>query len=517
MSIPEMDMNPEIARKLLEVGEEFRIEGPFFSYEEIKMGNVNHTYKVNYIRDDGTGMAKIKSFLVQRVNTYAFQHPIELMQNIDRVTEHIREKCPNTKSLHFHHTKHGVNYLMDNDGFWRLSNYVPSVTFDTCDDLNVVRSAGEAFGDFQLMLADFDANSLFYTIPNFHNTRKRYEKLKEDMAADPCNRVAEVREELDWLLSVEDEACRLTDLFEKGELPLRVTHNDTKINNVLFDEKTHEALVVIDLDTVMPGLVGNYVPSVTFDTCDDLNVVRSAGEAFGDFQLMLADFDANSLFYTIPNFHNTRKRYEKLKEDMAADPCNRVAEVREELDWLLSVEDEACRLTDLFEKGELPLRVTHNDTKINNVLFDEKTHEALVVIDLDTVMPGLVGHDFGDAIRFAANFVEEDCDYPEKAGVNLNIFWAFAEGFLKKTAASLTKTEVDTLALSCFALTCELATRFLADYIVGDKYFKVKKPQHNLVRTRCQVALAKDMLNKMDAMNAIVQDCARRYKETENA
>ena len=121
---------------------------------------------------------------------------------------------------------------MDNDGFWRLSNYVPSVTFDTCDDLNVVRSAGEAFGDFQLMLADFDANSLFYTIPNFHNTRKRYEKLKEDMAADPCNRVAEVREELDWLLSVEDEACRLTDLFEKGELPLRVTHNDTKINNV---------------------------------------------------------------------------------------------------------------------------------------------------------------------------------------------------------------------------------------------------------------------------------------------
>ena len=235
MSIPEMDMNPEIARKLLEVGEEFRIEGPFFSYEEIKMGNVNHTYKVNYIRDDGTGMAKIKSFLVQRVNTYAFQHPIELMQNIDRVTEHIREKCPNTKSLHFHHTKHGVNYLMDNDGFWRLSNYVPSVTFDTCDDLNVVRSAGEAFGDFQLMLADFDANSLFYTIPDFHNTRKRYEKLKEDMAADPCNRVAEVREELDWLLSVEDEACRLTDLFEKGELPLRVTHNDTKINNVLFD------------------------------------------------------------------------------------------------------------------------------------------------------------------------------------------------------------------------------------------------------------------------------------------
>ena len=374
-SMPEM--NPEIARKLLEVGEAFRIPGPFFSYEEIKMGNVNHTYKVNYIRDDGTGMAKIKSYLVQRVNTYAFRKPVELMQNIDRVTEHIREKRPDSKCLHFHHTASGENYLMDDDGFWRMSNYVPSVTFNTCDDMDVVRSAGEAFGDFQLMLADFDANRLYYTIPDFH-------------------------------------------------------------------------------DTV--------------------------------------------------------KRYEKLKADAAEDPCGRVAAVREELDWLLSVEEKACELTRLYREGKLPLRVTHNDTKINNVLFDEKTHEALVVIDLDTVMPGLVGHDFGDAIRFAANFVEEDCKQAEKAGLNLNVFWAFAEGFLKKTAATLTDCEVDTLALSCFALACELATRFLADYIVGDKYFKIKEPEHNLVRTRCQIALAKDMLRKMDAMNAIVQDCAKRYK-----
>ena len=250
-------MNPDVARKLLQVGEAFRIQGPFFSYEEIKMGNVNHTYKVNYIRDDGTGMAKIKSYLVQRVNTYAFQHPVELMQNIDRVTEHIRTKHPDNQSLHFHHIASGENYLMDEDGFWRLSNYVPSITFDTCDDLSVVRSAGQAFGDFQMMLSDFDASQLFYTIPDFHDTRKRYEKLKADAAADPCGRVREARAELDWLLSVEDEACRLTDLYRAGKLPLRVTHNDTKINNVLFDEKTRKALVVIDLDTVMPGLVGH--------------------------------------------------------------------------------------------------------------------------------------------------------------------------------------------------------------------------------------------------------------------
>ena len=374
-------MNPDVARKLLQVGEAFRIPGPFFSYEEIKVGNVNHTYKVNYIRDDGTGMARIKSYLVQRVNTYAFQHPIELMQNIDRVTQHIRTKHPESQSLHFHHLGSGENYLMDDDGFWRLSNYVPSITFDTCDDLNVV---------------------------------------------------------------------------------------------------------------------------------------RSAGQAFGEFQMMLADFDASQLFYTIPDFHDTRKRYAKLKADMEADPCGRVAEVRQELEWLLSVEDEACRLTDLFNAGKLPLRVTHNDTKINNVLFDEQTHQALVVIDLDTVMPGLVGHDFGDAIRFASNFVEEDCKDADKAGVNLNIYWAFAEGFLKETAATLTENEVDTLGISCFSLACELATRFLDDYIMGDKYFKTNMPQHNLVRTRCQIALAKDMLKKMNAMNAIVRDCWVRNREKQD-
>ena len=247
MSTTQKQNNPELARQLLHVGEKFCIPGPFFSYEEIKMGNVNHTYKVNYIRDDGSGMAQIKSYLVQKVNTYAFQHPLELMSNIDKVTEYIHEKYPDIKCLHFHHTKERHNYLEGEEGFWRLSNYIPSVTFNSCDDLSVVRSAGQAFGNFQQMLADFDASSLFYTIPDFHNTRSRYAKLKEEIARDPCGRVAKVRQELDWLLSVEDEACKLTDLYEEGKLPLRVTHNDTKINNVLFDEETLRPLVVIDL------------------------------------------------------------------------------------------------------------------------------------------------------------------------------------------------------------------------------------------------------------------------------
>ena len=181
-------------------------------------------------------------------------------------------------------------------------------------------------------------------------------------------------------------------------------------------------------------------------------------------------------------------------------------------EFALARQAEMSAIQNALTAGELPLRVTHNDTKINNVLFDEETRKALVVIDLDTVMPGLVGHDFGDAIRFAANFVEEDSPRADKAGVNLNVYWAFAEGFLKETAATLTPREVETLGLSCFALACELATRFLDDYIVGDKYFKIKNAEHNLVRTRCQIALAKDMLLKMDAMNAIVMDCYNRYR-----
>ena len=373
-------MDQELTRKLLKIGEAFHIQGPFFSYEEIYQGNVNRTYKVNYIRDDGTGMARIKPYLVQRVNTYAFKHPTQLMDNIDKVTEYIHKMRPKQTCLHFHHTdvtgeRH--TYLMEDTEFWRICNYVPSVTFDSCDDMQVV---------------------------------------------------------------------------------------------------------------------------------------RNAGEAFGDFQTILADFDVNDLYYTIEDFHNTRKRYETLIADAKKDECGRLAEVKEELDWLLSVQDQACVLTDLYNQGKLPLRVTHNDTKINNVLFDENTHDALVVIDLDTVMPGLVGHDFGDAIRFAANFVEEDSEEYEKAGVNLNIFWAFAQGFLKKTAKTLTDGEVATLAQSSFALTAELATRFLDDYLNGDKYFKTTKEKHNLIRTRCQIALAKDMLSKMDAMDAMVKACVAKYK-----
>jgi len=361
-------MSVDMNRKLEEVCRLFRIEGEFVGYEAIQMGNVNKTYECKFILPDGMR----KSFLVQNVNTYAFRHPVELMENIDKVTEHIRAKKPGQVALHFHHTADRKTYVADGANFWRMTNYISSVTYDVPPNLELIRNAGRAFGEFQMQLADFKPEDLFETIPGFHNTRSRYEKLIASAKADPVHRVAEVQEELDWLLSVQDLACKLTDMQKAGEIPLRVTHNDTKINNVLF------------------------------------------------------------------------------------------------------------------EKGGV---------------------KPLVVIDLDTVMPGLVGHDFGDAIRFAANFVQEDSREYDKAGVNLEVFRAFAEGFLAMTAKTLEEKEIATLALSCFVLTTELATRFLADYIDGDLYFKTNSPDHNLVRTRCQIALAKDMLTKLPEMEAIVRSC----------
>ena len=357
----------DINQKLEEVCRLFRIEGTYVGSQVIQVGNVNKTYECKFILPDGSP----KSFLVQNVNTYAFRHPVELMENIDKVTEHIRAKKPGRVALHFHHTADRKTYVIDGKNFWRMTNYISSVTYDTASNRNLVRNAGKAFGEFQMQLADFAPDELYETIPDFHNTRARFDNLLASVQADAAGRVAEVREEIDWLLSVRDRACTLTDMLNAGQLPLRVTHNDTKINNVLFEKD-----------------------------------------------------------------------------------------------------------------GDTPL----------------------VVIDLDTVMPGLVGHDFGDAIRFAANFVREDSPEYDKAGVNLEVFKAFAEGFLEMTAKTLTENEIATLALSCFVLTVELATRFLADYLDGDLYFKTFSPDHNLVRTRCQIALAKDMLRKLPEMEAIVRE-----------
>lgn len=251
--------------------------------------------------------------------------------------------------------------------------------------------------------------------------------------------------------------------------------------------------------------ISEYVPNtVTINSCDDLDKLRSAGKAFGEFQTMLSDFDASELFETIPNFHNTRSRIAVLMRHANEDPCGRVDEVTEELSRIRTYTPLAIRLNELLDSQEIPLRVTHNDTKINNVLFDKDTGEAKTVIDLDTVMPGLVAHDFGDAVRFAANTASEDEKDTSLISLDVARFRAFAEGFIPEIASALTPAEVQTLALGAFTMTVELAVRFLDDYITGDQYFKTLYEGHNLVRTRAQLALADDIFSKLDELNDIV-------------
>lgn len=229
----------------------------------------------------------------------------------------------------------------------------------------------------------------------------------------------------------------------------------------------------------------------------DIPHLYAAGIAFGEFQKYLSDFSADNLYETIPDFHNTEKRYAALHKAAIDNVAGRFEEVREEYEYLISMESFASLFNVLHECGDIPLRVVHNDTKCNNVMFDELTGEHLAVIDLDTVMPGFVAYDFGDAVRFAANPGGEDNEDLSKIYLDLDYYSAFAEGFVPQIRDMVTARELETLPDGVLAITLELAARFLTDYLNGDVYFKCKKPKHNLVRTRAQVALAKDIAKKM--------------------
>ncbi len=233
--------------------------------------------------------------------------------------------------------------------------------------------------------------------------------------------------------------------------------------------------------------------------------------AFGRFQELLSDFPAHTLYETIPQFHNTVDRYRQLKESVAVDPCDRVKTVREELWFLMQREQRVCQLQQLLEEGKLPLRVTHNDTKLNNVLLDRQTRKSLCVLDLDTVMPGLSLYDYGDSIRFGAATAAEDEPDFMKMSLDLHLFEVYTKGFLE-AAPSLTDLEVELLPLGALTMTTELATRFLKDYIDGDLYFKTAYPEHNLIRARTQIRLAADMETKWDEMQRIVEKVAAQVR-----
>lgn len=226
--------------------------------------------------------------------------------------------------------------------------------------------------------------------------------------------------------------------------------------------------------------------------------------AFGNFQRMLADYPAKTLYETIPDFHHTPARFENLKKAIAEDKMGRAAAAEKEIDFALKREKDTAVLTDLLKEGKLPLRVTHNDTKLNNILFDKDSKKALCIIDLDTVMPGLSHYDFGDSIRFGASTGAEDEKDLSKIEIDLSLFEAFTKGFLEGCAGSLTDKEVEMLPMGAKLMTYECGIRFLADYLEGDTYFKIHREGHNLDRARTQFKLVADMEKKWDEMAAIV-------------
>ena len=227
--------------------------------------------------------------------------------------------------------------------------------------------------------------------------------------------------------------------------------------------------------------------------------------AFGSFQHMLQDFPAETLQETIPRFHDTPDRYRRFHEALRLDREDRAAGVQREIDFVLAREAEADSLLALHRRGELPLRVTHNDTKLNNVMLDSRTRRALCVIDLDTVMPGLVAYDFGDSIRFGASTAPEDERDLDRVGLDLRLYRRFAEGFVP-ACGGLTETEIDTLPLGAKLMTLECGLRFLTDYLDGDRYFSVARPGHNLDRARTQFKLVAETERRWDEIQAIVRE-----------
>lgn len=364
-------MNRE-EEQILEVCKRFGIEGEYRRFEVIESGHINSTYKVYFYRNN-----ELKDYIVQRINTYVFQDPVAVMENISSVTEYIRAKIKATgvtakrSVLHYSKTVEGNYYtILPDGGFWRCCRYI--------DD------------------------------------------------------------------------------------------------------------------------------SVSFTQTDDLKIIEESGKAFGKFQTYLADYPVKNLHIVIPHFHNTIMRYQALDEAMARNAARRLDEVKDVIAGYKELEELATKPYRLQRQGVLPLRVTHNDTKTSNVLFDAQTHEYLSAIDLDTVMPGLVAFDFGDAIRVAASTVDEDEKDLSKVALDLEKYEAFTRGFVGGLGDMLIEDEKKTLSLGALAMTAECGVRFLTDYLDGDKYFRIHYPDQNLARAKCHLTLARDMVKKADIMQEIV-------------
>ena len=305
--------------------------------------------------------------------------------------------------------------------------------------------------------------------------------------------------------------------------PISVMNNIMMIDNFIKNNQKKSACKIVTF--LVNGEYKNYTitedgefwricifeeNTVTFEVVENPEILRSSGYAFGDFLNVISDFPSDKLNITIPDFHNTKKRLENFFRIVNSDENNRAKDVRDEIKIFEKYHDFCCKLTDMTDSGEIPLRPVHNDTKYNNILLDKNTFKPVCVLDLDTIMPGLVAHDFGDAIRFAANRAAEDEINLDKVYLDFDYFKEFTQGFVGAIGKSMTDIEIGTLAMGVPVITFELASRFLADHIDGDKYFKIHRENHNLDRTRCQLKLATDMMNNLDKMCDFVKKCVKR-------
>ncbi|MDN5315411.1 MAG: hypothetical protein PWP10_4161 [Clostridiales bacterium] len=246
--------------------------------------------------------------------------------------------------------------------------------------------------------------------------------------------------------------------------------------------------------------------AICYQTAHDPEIFYNSARGFGRFQLLLDGFDAGLLHETIPGFHDTRRRYEQLRQAIANDKHMRASHIKQEIDFALDRASSAAVLMDELEKGTLPLRVTHNDTKLNNVMMDHISKEAVCVIDLDTVMPGTSLFDYGDAIRFGASTAEEDEQDLSLVSVDLKLAEAYTRGFLETAGSIMIAREIELMTWGAKLMTLECGIRFLADYLNGDIYFKIHRPDQNLDRCRTQFKLVEDLENKWQTYQQMVTD-----------
>ena len=290
------------------------------------------------------------------------------------------------------------------------------------------------------------------------------------------------------------------------------THQREKL--AAAGDSTRRALEVIKTHDGMPyyrDINGNYwrmyifiEGAKTYDVIETPLQAFQAAKAFGEFQGLLVDLPGGRLHETIPDFHNTPRRLQALEQAIASDVRNRAKDVRAEIDFVMKRRMDTELLLSLNAKGEIPERITHNDTKLNNVMLDETSGEAVCVIDLDTVMPGLALYDFGDLVRTSTSPAKEDEKDLSQVKMQMHMFEALVKGYIAAAGCFLTKAERGNLAFSGKLITLEIGIRFLTDYLAGDVYFKVHREGHNVDRCRTQFKLVESIEQQLDAMNKIV-------------